>query len=219
MKGIKGLKLGAFGAVIAALAIVAGLAFAAQVSAQDEAISISDGTAAPGGSGDVTLEALGFADPGLGAWTVDISYDTSVVSVTDCAPEEGGVCNPAFGDGVVRITGASASGLEGDTVLGTITFECADAEGDSDLGLSLAVVADATIGDPQDVAATASEGTFSCAEAVAATNTPVVVTDIGDVGTGTGSSDSSNLGWIIGALAAAGLAAMLGAGAVRARRR
>jgi hypothetical protein len=217
MKGIKGLKLGAFGAAIAALAIVAGLAFAAQVSAQDETISISDGTAAPGDSGDVTLEALGFGAPGLGAWTVDISYDTSVVSVTDCAPEEGGVCNPEFGDGVVRITGASASGLEGDTVLGTITFECADAEADSDLSLSLAVVADATIGDPQDIAAASSEGTFSCAVAVAEP-TPTIG-GIVNVGTGTGSSDSSNLGWIIGSLAAAGLAAMLGAGAVRARRR
>jgi hypothetical protein len=217
MKGINGLKIGAFGAVIAALAIVAGLAFAAQVSAQDETIAISDGTAAPGDSGDVTLEALGFGAPGLGAWTVDISYDTSVVSVTDCAPEEGGVCNPEYADGVVRITGASASGLEGDTVLGTITFECGDAEGDSALGLSLEVVADATIGDPQDVAATASEGTFSCAEAEP---TPTVgVTGPPPTGTGTGSSDSSNLGWIIGALAAAGLAAMLGVGAVRARRR
>jgi hypothetical protein len=217
MKGIKGLKLGAFGAAIAALAIVAGLAFAAQVSAQDETISVSDGTAPPGDSGDVTLEALGFGAPGLGAWTVDISYDTSVVSVADCAPEEGGVCNPEFADGTVRITGASASGLEGDTVLGTITFECGDAEGDSDLGLTLAVVADATIGDPQDVDAAASEGTFSCAEAPPATST-TVVTGVGGVGTGTG-SDSSNLGWIIGSLAAAGLAAMLGAGAVRARRR
>lgn len=216
MKGIKVLKLGAFGAAVAALAIVAGLAFAAQVSAQDETISISDGTAAPGESGDVTLEALGFGDPGLGAWTVDIAYDTSVISVADCAPEEGGVCNPEFGDGVIRITGASATGLDGDTVLGTITFDCADDEAESDLTLTLQVVADATIGDPQDVDAAISEGTFSCAVAVA--EPTATVGGIVNVGTGTG-SDSGNLGWIIGALAAAGLAAMLGAGAVRIRRR
>jgi hypothetical protein len=217
MKGIKVLKLGAFGAAIAALAIVAGLAFAAQVSAQDEEISISDGTAAPGESGDVTLEALGFGDPGLGAWTVDIAYDTSVISVDDCAPEQGGVCNPEFGDGVVRITGASATGLDGDTVLGTITFACEDAEAESDLTLTLQVVADATVGDPQDVDAAISDGTFTCAEPTVEEPTSTIAGPP-NVGTGTG-SDSGNLGWIIGALAAAGLAAMVGAGAVSLRRR
>jgi hypothetical protein len=218
MKGIKGMKLGLIGAAVAALAIIAGLAVAAQVSAQDETISISDGTAAPGGSGDVELEALGFGDPGLGAWTIDISYDTSVISVDDCAPEQGGVCNPEFGDGVIRITGASATGLEGDTLLGTITFTCADEEGESALTLSLEVVADATIGDPQDVDAAVSNGTFSCAEPTEAPTPTTGPAGPPDVGSGPGAGDSNTFGWIIGGLAAAGLAAVVGVGALRARR-
>lgn len=214
MKGIKWLA----GIAAIAVMLVGGLMVAGQALAQEDEVSISSGSAAPGEEGDVVLEALGIGGEGLGAWTVDISYDTDVISAADCAPEQGGVCNPEFGDGVIRITGASASGLDGDTVLGTITFACEDAEATSDLSLSVEVFADATIGDPQDIDYTASDGEFECVEPG---ETPVEPTTIVDTGTGGFTDESgSGLSWLIAALAgvgAVGLAA--GYGAIRMRTR
>ena len=217
MKGIRGMSLVGIAAV--AVMLVGGLVFAGQAVAQEDTVSISDGSAEPGGEGDVTLEALGIGGEGLGAWTIDISYDTSVISAVDCEPEQGGVCNPEFDDGVVRITGASANGLDDDTLLGTITFECGDDAGTSDLSLSVEVFADATIGDPQDIDFTATDGEFECAEAPTATP-PGIIPDEGPVvGTGPGSSDSS-FGWLVALLAGAGaLGLAAGYGALRVRSR
>lgn len=217
MSGLKGLKVGVI-AIAALAAIVSGLVFAAQVSGQDDTVSIGDGTAAPGESGTVDLEALGIGDPGLGAWTIDITYDTAVVSVDDCAPAAGGVCNPAFGEDTIRVTGASATGLEGDTSLATITFTCADEEASTDLTISINVFADATIGDPQDIDATISDGSFTCEVPAPADPTATVVA-VPDVGDGTGTSGGSSLLWVVALLAAIGAAGVLGFGALRVRAR
>ena len=97
-------------AAIAALlfggAILGGAAFA-----QDgDTVGISDGAAEPGESDSVTVQA-NVGDPGLGAWTLDVHYDSSVIDATGCTAEQGGVCNPNFANGTVRITGAVARGL------------------------------------------------------------------------------------------------------------
>ncbi len=191
-------------AAIAAL-ILAGTAFA-----QDGGVEISDGSADDGDSGDVTLSVTDVDDPGLGAWTIDISYDSDLLTAIDCGAEQGGVCNENFSDDSVRITGASAGGLEGDTDLGSITFEC-DGEGESDLTLSLSVFADATIGDPQDLDPSVSDGTFTCGGDTGG------VTDLGDAGTGF-ASGSSSLSWFIALFAAIGALGLAGGyGVVRLR--
>ena len=218
MKGIRGMRLGLLGIAAVAVMLVGGLVLTSQVVAQEDTISISDGSAEPGGEGDVTLDALGIGGEGLGAWTIDISYDTDVISAVDCAPEQGGVCNPEFGDGVVRITGASASGLDGDTLLGTITFECGDDEATSDLSLSVEVFADATIGDPQDIDFTASDGEFACE--VAAPEPTATVAGGPKVGTGGPDAGDSSLGWLLAVLAGAGAIGLAaGYGALRFRSR
>ncbi|MCH8994740.1 MAG: hypothetical protein IH959_07200 [Chloroflexi bacterium] len=214
MKGLKGTRFGVLGAGAIAVAVIVGLLVVAQVSAATGGVSIGDGTAAPGADATVDLTADGVTDPGLGAWTVDITYDSSVVSVTDCSPQQGGVCNPAFADEMIRVTGASAGGLDGDTVLANITFECGDAEGSSDLTLTVNVFADATIGDPQDIDATISNGSITCEEPAPEPTATTDVGGIGGVGTGLGSSDGSGLAWLVAALAAVGAVA-LGFGAVR----
>ena len=66
-------------------------------------------------------------------------------------------------DTVVRITGAVALGLEGDTTLGIITVKC-EAAGTSALALSIDVLADATIGDPQETAAHVTDGEVTCGD-------------------------------------------------------
>ena len=203
------------GAGAIAVAVIVGLLVVAQVSAATGGVSIGDGTAAPGANATVDLTADGVTDPGLGAWTVDIAYDGSVVSVVDCSPQQGGVCNPAFGDDLIRVTGASAGGLDGDTVLANITFECGDAEGSSDLTLTVNVFADATIGDPQDIDMTISNGSITCEEPPDDTPVPTqTVVGPPPTGTGSGSSDGSGLAWLVAALAAVGAVA-LGFGAVR----
>jgi len=205
------------GAALAAVLMLAGMAFA-----QDGGIGVSDGTAAPGETGDVTLDATGVGAPGLGAWTVDITYDNTVITAVDCSPEEGGVCNEAFADNMVRITGASASGLEGDTNLGSITFECADEEASSDLTVSVEVFADATVGAPADLEPSVTNGTFECAvpeptdePTAEPAGTPVTAPPA--TGTGT-STDGNGMTWVIALVAVAGAAVLaVGYGVVRLR--
>jgi hypothetical protein len=204
MKGLKRLGLGA--AALGVALTIAGFV-AGSVLAVGGSITMGSGSAEPGGSGTVDLTA-DVGAPGLGAWTVDISYDSSVVTVADCAPAQGGVCNPAYATDTIRITGASASGLRGETVLGTITFDCGDEAGTSPLTMALDVFADATIGDPTDISpADVNDGEFACEVAPTAgpTNTP------GPGGlppTGFGGSDGSGTNWVLVALVGAGLAAL-----------
>lgn len=209
MKGIKGLTLGT---AVAAFLVVGGLMLASQVFAASGTAQVSDGAAAPGGSDTVELSALDVTDPGLGAWTIDIFYDPDVISAVDCSAAQGGVCNENFADDAVRITGAVATGLEGDTTLGTITFECADAEGESPLEVSLFTFADGTLGGPQTIDATTVDGTFTCGTEATPTEQP------GLPSSGIASNDSNDsLAWIIAALAGLGLASMAAYGALRLR--
>jgi hypothetical protein len=187
-----------------------------QVQAQEPSLTLGDGEAAPGD--DATVELVANVPDGLGAWTVDITYDTAVATASDCEAESGSVCNPEFAEDTVRVTGASATGLDEESVLAAITFTCADEEADTDLTISLSVFADATVGDPQDISGdvTVTDGSISCAEPAPAvpTNTPVIA------GTGTGGpSDSGSFSWVIAALAGAGIAALAGFGALRMRTR
>ena len=58
----------------------------------------------------------------LGAWTIDVGYDSKVVKVTACKASDGSVRNPGFAPGMVRIAGASAAGLTGVQTLASITL-------------------------------------------------------------------------------------------------
>ena len=190
-----------------AVLILAGTAFA-----QDGGVSVSDGSAEDGESGDVTVDVTNVGDPGLGAWTIDISYDSDLLTAVDCGAEQGGVCNENFSDDSVRVTGASAGGLEGDTSLGSITFEC-NGEGESDLTISLSVFADATIGNPQDLDPSTSNGTFTCGAEVAGP------TDLPPTGTSfVSDGGSSSLSWFIALFAVIGVLGLAASyGVVRLR--
>ncbi|MEX0785446.1 MAG: hypothetical protein WD939_02305 [Dehalococcoidia bacterium] len=92
---------------------------------------------------------------------MDINYDPDVVAPMSCAPQNGGVCNSEFDDDTMRITGASATGLTSNAVLASIIVRCQQV-GTSPLDLQLRIVADATIGNPQDVATEAHDGLVTC---------------------------------------------------------
>jgi len=139
------------------------IAVVTMASAQDATIVAGSATAGVGQEAAVNVDALGIPDPGLGAWTVDITYDPSVVTPVACIPDNGGVCNPSFSDTVVRITGASASGLPGDSSLGSITFRC-EALGTSSLAVAVPLIVDSTVGDPQPLEAGTQDGSVTCDE-------------------------------------------------------
>ena len=215
-------KIGILAGIGAAL--VAVLVLAGSALAQDGGVSVSNGPADADGSGDVTVDVLDVGGVGLGAWTIDIEYDSDLLTASDCEAEQGGVCNPEFTDNSVRVTGASAGGLSGDKVLGTITFDC-DGEGESDLTISLSVFADATIGDPQDLSPSISNGTFTCGGETGGDDDgdgdgddDDGVTGLGDTGTGFSSGGSSSVSWLIALFAVVGLAVLAtGYGVARMR--
>ena len=212
------MKLGLLAAT-AVLALAGGMLMVAQVSAQGPTLSVGDAEAAPGA--DATVDVVANVPDGLGAWTVDITYDPDVVTASDCEGESGSVCNPDFEDSgdTVRVTGASATGLDEESVLATITFTCADAEGDSDLTVAISVFADATIGDPQDISGDTevSNGSVSCAEPTVEPAAPTATTGLPPTGFGPTNDSDSSFAWVIAALAGAGVAALAGFGALRMR--
>lgn len=133
-----------------------------------------------GQQGQVSVRALGIGGSGLGAWTVDISYDPSVVSIDGCHAEYGGICNIAYGPNTVRTTGVQVHGPTGDVTLGTIDITC-ESVGTSPLSLTLPVFADSTPGGPQPINAGISNGSVYCTEQPQPTPTPVNAGLSGDV--------------------------------------
>jgi len=148
-----------------AIAVVAGALIALSVaSAQTPTVTVGSTTTNVGLQGKVLLRATDIGSPGLGAWTVDVSYNPELVNVVDCEPGLGGLCNPAFDGDTVRVAGTSISGLDGDTTLASIVFACKNV-GSSSLAVSLSVFADATIGGPLAIDAATANGKVTCQEA------------------------------------------------------
>ncbi len=222
MKEHRGLRLGFIVAAVVAVAFIGGL-LAAQVSAAAHGVDVHDGKAAVGETTTVDVGAHDMADPGLGAWTVDVTYDPAIVTVVSCDEgEEGFDCLDNTDENKVRFVGFLSGGLVGDTVLGSITFMC-DVEGTSPLVVDVVELLDGSA-PGQPIEATVVDGSVTCNVAGAATATPDATaepTDVGPPETGTGPlGESSNgvSGWLIAALAGAGFAALAGFGALRLRK-
>ncbi len=157
--------------VLAAVAVLAVVRFqAAPVAAITGTVTVESATALVGETVEIDIIAEA-TDPGLGAWTLDPMYDPGVVSMISCEAYEGGVCSTAFAADAGRVTGASASGLVGPTVLATFTFECSDEPGVSTLPINVEIFADATIAVPMDIDVTVEEGEIACVEPELATST------------------------------------------------
>lgn len=173
--------------VVGAVLVVAALV-SRPASAQGPTVGTTDATAQTGAQGTAQLYAHDFSAPGLGAWTINIAYDTDVITVTGCTPVEGsGACNPRYSEGVVRSAGADAFGLEGDSILVEIQFTCADDEGGTTLEVRPRDVSDATVGGPQLLAVDVSNGMVSCqAAGVVASPTPRPMPLVPDAGGGPG---------------------------------
>ena len=115
-------------------------------------VSIGSATIAVGGQGTVDLDALNMAAPGLGAWSLNVVYDPSILEQQGCTAQNGSVCNPTFATDTVRVSGATASGLIGDSVLASMGFRCTST-GTSALTITIDTLADGTPGAPADISA------------------------------------------------------------------
>ena len=172
----KGRGLGFRVAAAFAFALAAGLFASSQASAQDPTISIGRATLAVGSGVTLDLNALDIDDPGLGAWIIDISYDPDLVTAIACDSHPAGLCNADFTESAVRTIGATAGGLEGDLTLVSITFQCLDV-GTTALAVNATEVADATIGDPQDIDVEVEHGSVGCVSSAP----PPPPSELGDV--------------------------------------
>ena len=211
----KGLRI-----AVLLVASSATLLMARNASAAGEVVAVGSAVVDLDGQGAVNLVVQGVGAPGLGAWSIDISYDDAVVAAVGCDPQNGSVCNPAFAPDTVRVSGANANGIEGDVTIGTIAFRCV-AEGVSPLSVAINILADSTIGDPQTIDGAPQNGGITCEDVPNATATPTpTVTgtpapvptstpSAGGVpvaGSGPGFGKNDPLTWAIAAFAGAGLA-------------
>jgi hypothetical protein len=207
----------------ASLVLVMAASFSSpRASAVTGTISVGAATVSVGGEGTVSLQALNMTAPGLGAWSMNVVYDPATVQLvappSGCVAQSGSVCNPAFAANTIRVTGAAASGLIGNTTLATFTFHCGSV-GTSALTVTVDTLADATPGTPHDIVAATTNGSVSCltaptaqpttgstATVVAPTATPAAAAGGPNAGFGPGGSGSGVLIWLVAGLAGAGVA-------------
>jgi hypothetical protein len=89
-------------------------------------VSIGSGVRPPGTSGTLPLQVLNAPAPGVGAVTVDVAYDPTVVDPTgwDAGPGWDMVlCSLDYGPSTIRCTALSATGRSGDSLIAGITFQ------------------------------------------------------------------------------------------------
>ena len=179
-------------------------------------LSIESATGTVGELVPVNIDVVGMPAPGLGAWTVDITYDPQRLQAVRCSPNLGSVCSMRYGATVGRFTGAVRTGVPGDFTLGTAFFRCLS-PGTSRLTLSINVFSDATPDGPQPITISVVDGTLTCVEPTAtppATATPAPV--LPSAGEGTQPQPVASF-WPV-ALAAFGAVAIGVALALRRRR-
>ena len=209
----------------AAAALVAGLLAANSVLGASGTLHVTSATVVIGEQVTVSVIA-NVEEPGLGQWVLDIRYDPMALNAISCEEHSGSVCGLDFGGtgDLVRVAGASAAGHVGEVTILTITFEC-KGPGISSLDLVISEFADATDDDPQDIDLTVSSGAIACVEEAepAAATEPLVTavatsTEVATAtapapvlpDTGGGPTGSDAIGWLVIALAAAGLAVIAG---------
>jgi len=192
--------------------------------AQSPTIGISRTSQVPGGQLTAELSAFDIPPPGLGAWTINITYDPSVVTAVRCRAATGvfTTCNWEFAANIVRVSGADTHGLIGDNLLVRLLFECGPTVASSPLTLSVEVLVDGTVGGPQPIEAVLRHGNIACApeEPTPSTATPQPVAPtrtatpvLPPLGAGVANSPGAARWpiWLSIALAAAGLASIVGA--------
>ena len=205
----RGWTAAAVAAILATVAALAFLGIARAASVSD--LTVGSATVEPGGT--VTISVTATVDE-LGAYRVDVGYDSELVTATECTSAEGVCSIDVIASNTVRLNGSKVSGLNGDIELGTITFLSNGPEGTADLTVdtSTLVLGD-TLGE-EDLTVTPTNGAITIAtpaETDAPTATPA---DLPSTGGSVGTSSANSMAWL---LAAAGLTVVAGGAWVLAR--
>ena len=207
-------------AAAAILATVAALAFLGSASAQSVSdLTVGSATVEPGGT--VTISVTATVDE-LGSYRVDVGYDSTLVTATECTSADGVCSIDVVASDTVRINGSNLAGITGDDVqLGTITFLSNGPEGVAALTVdtSTLVLSD-TVGDtltvtPTDGAITIATATPAPSDEPTATPAaPAAPAAVPQTGGAPGASSANSMAWL---LAAAGLTVVAGGAWVLAR--
>ena len=127
----------------AILAVLTALAFLGIVSAASISdLTVGSATVAPGDT--VTINITATSDD-LGAYRVDVHYDSSLVSATACTSTYGVCSIDIVAPDTVRMNGSNVAGITGtNVVLSTITFLAGPTDGTAALTVNPAtlIVAD-----------------------------------------------------------------------------
>ena len=116
----------------------------------------------------VEMKLTGLPSEGLGDADISVAFDSAVLAITACdSGDLAGVCNPNSPGGPARAAGFTVPAITSEpVVIATLTFDCTGAVGtSSDLIITVNVLEDGTVGDPQNIAATVQNGTVVCGEA------------------------------------------------------
>ncbi len=219
MKGIFLLALALATPFVGMAALVAGAVDPGAASRDAGILGIGSRVMQVGEVAPIAAEARDVGGIGIGAWTFDIVYDARVLSVQECVgtalpKDEPGqsVCYDDFGPEAVRITGASAIGLEGDHVLAYVVFRC-EMPGTSTLSADVEVWADASIPeDPLD-RPQIIDGAITCIEPATSTPLPTVIS-LPAAGSG---EATTSYAWPVALLTLSGAASIVWAFAARRR--
>jgi hypothetical protein len=156
-------------AVAATIGLGAAIVILAQASAGGGTLTVGNVTLLEGEDAQFQLQVTDTGSPGLGAWIVDIDYDSSLVTPTLCTPGQSGLCNASYSASTVRVVGARSEGLRGTQTLATLRFRCDD-EGATALAITAVEFADATSGAPQPIDVNVQHGSINCMPAGATSN-------------------------------------------------
>ena len=170
-------------ATVAALLVIIGVcslltsqALAAPSAGDSPTFSITTINVGLGSQGTANVIVNGMPAGGAGAWQMDITYDSSIVSAAGCSAFAG-TCNSTFGPQTIRVVGSAIGGAPNGTALASLTFSC-NTLGFSALQLSEALVSDTTLGNPTKFSPTLISGGVNCIDlpdtpTPVPTNTPV----------------------------------------------
>jgi hypothetical protein len=149
----------------------------------------------------------------VGAWQLDILYDSKVVSLVQCIALADSVCHPDPSRNSFRVAGASARGITVNRTLATISFRCESAAS-SPLTIHVSILP----GIPESFPVVESrDGAVSCGEPAPATVAPSATPAVSLPATGARGRSNAEVGWLIAALMGFGLVAILSAARLRVR--
>ena len=191
-------------ATVAALAFV-GIARAASVSD----LTVGSATVAPAGT--VTINVTATVDD-LGAYGVNVEYDSTLVTATECSSNHGACSIDAVATDTVRINGSNLAGIDGDdVVLGTITFLAGSTEGTAALTAAVDTLSDS---EGTTLTVTPTDGAITIATPAATASPTATPATVPQTGGTPGTSSANSMAWL---LAATGLAIVAGGAWVLAR--